>query len=302
MFRWEPEGLYCCTKSMASTPFWFSMEHLWIAFQPFWFSADETFCHRMYNSDIAYNQHLQTYFRQIVVIWTISAYHFSQSLKLWSTQKFLIFNNCIKIITFFYVIWCTHCNLRCTLYLQFIKLLEIQVYVSSDDRCESQKGIITIQRCSVANQKGNIAVQSLWRIGDSALLVLNGTLLNSVNALLVLNGTLLNSVNALLVLNGTLLNSVNALLVLSWQHARASAQVYVCFLVDWTDQCWTCKKDFMNPTPQKNISIICISVSIFIHRKTAYKFNHSSDFNSVIYILMCASLAFHWWKMACKIR
>ena len=48
--------------------------------------------------------------------------------------------------------------------------------------------------------------------GDSALLVLNGTL-NTVNALLVLNGTL-NTVNALLVLNGTL-NTVNALLVLN---------------------------------------------------------------------------------------
>ena len=49
----------------------------------------------------------------------------------------------------------------------------------------------------------------------NALLVLNGTLLNIVNALLVLNGTLLNSINALLVLNGTVLNTVNALLVLN---------------------------------------------------------------------------------------
>ena len=28
---------------------------------------------------------------------------------------------------------------------------------------ESQKGIIELQRCSVENQKGTIAVQSLWR-------------------------------------------------------------------------------------------------------------------------------------------
>ena len=30
MFRWEPEGPYRCTKSIAITPFWFSMEHRWI--------------------------------------------------------------------------------------------------------------------------------------------------------------------------------------------------------------------------------------------------------------------------------
>ena len=27
MFRWEPEGCYCCTKSMVIAPFWFSTEH-----------------------------------------------------------------------------------------------------------------------------------------------------------------------------------------------------------------------------------------------------------------------------------
>ena len=59
-------------------------------------------------------------------------------------------------------------------------------------------------------------VLSLYKFyGDSALLVLNGTLLHNVNALLVLNGTLLHNVNALLVLNGTLLHNVNALLVLN---------------------------------------------------------------------------------------
>ena len=30
-FRWEPEGRYCCTKSMAIAPFWFSTEHCWSA-------------------------------------------------------------------------------------------------------------------------------------------------------------------------------------------------------------------------------------------------------------------------------
>ena len=34
MFRWEPEGCYRCTKSMAKAPFWFSTEHLWTAITP----------------------------------------------------------------------------------------------------------------------------------------------------------------------------------------------------------------------------------------------------------------------------
>ena len=40
MFRWEPEGRYRCTKSMAIAPFWFSTEHLWSAITPFWLSTD----------------------------------------------------------------------------------------------------------------------------------------------------------------------------------------------------------------------------------------------------------------------
>ena len=52
---------------------------------------------------------------------------------------------------------------------------------------ESQKGVNTIQHCSVENQKGASAVQSLWEIGSSALLVLNRTPLNSVSALLALS-------------------------------------------------------------------------------------------------------------------
>ena len=38
MFRWEPEGRCHCTKSMATTPFWFSTEHHWIVLTPFLFS------------------------------------------------------------------------------------------------------------------------------------------------------------------------------------------------------------------------------------------------------------------------
>ena len=48
---------------------------------------------------------------------------------------------------------------------------------------ESQKGLITIQQCSIENQKGAVTVQVY---GDSALLVLNGILLNRDNALLAL--------------------------------------------------------------------------------------------------------------------
>ena len=49
---------------------------------------------------------------------------------------------------------------------------------------ERQKGVNVVQRCSVENQKGAITVQSLC---DSALLVLNGTSLSSINALLALS-------------------------------------------------------------------------------------------------------------------
>ena len=50
---------------------------------------------------------------------------------------------------------------------------------------DCQKGVNAVQRCSIENQKGAIAVQSLY--GDSALLVLNGISLNSVNTLLAVN-------------------------------------------------------------------------------------------------------------------
>ena len=58
-------------------------------------------------------------------------------------------------------------------------------YISS---VESQKGIIIIQGCSVENQKGAIALHTIYRY--SVLLALNGTSLNSdndQNALLSLN-------------------------------------------------------------------------------------------------------------------
>ena len=48
---------------------------------------------------------------------------------------------------------------------------------------ETQKGVITIQRCSVENQKG-VVVQTLWRQRTSGSL---RKLLNSINALLVLS-------------------------------------------------------------------------------------------------------------------
>ena len=40
MFCCEPEGRYCCAKSVVIAPFWFSMEHLWIVIVPFWLSTD----------------------------------------------------------------------------------------------------------------------------------------------------------------------------------------------------------------------------------------------------------------------
>ena len=50
---------------------------------------------------------------------------------------------------------------------------------------ESQKGVNAVQRCSIENQKGALSLYKVY--GNNALLVLNGTLLNSVNTLLVLN-------------------------------------------------------------------------------------------------------------------
>ena len=49
---------------------------------------------------------------------------------------------------------------------------------------KSQKGAFNIQRCSVENQKGAIDVYKVY--GNSALLVLNRTFLNSDSALLAL--------------------------------------------------------------------------------------------------------------------
>ena len=58
------------------------------------------------------------------------------------------------------------------------------LYISS---VESQKGANNIQRCSDQNQKSRRAL-SLYKVySDSALLVLNGTSLNSDSALLAIN-------------------------------------------------------------------------------------------------------------------
>ena len=50
---------------------------------------------------------------------------------------------------------------------------------------ESQKGIITIQQCSIENLEGQLSLYKVY--GDSALLVLIGISLYSINALLVLS-------------------------------------------------------------------------------------------------------------------
>ena len=77
---------------------------------------------------------------------------------------------------------------------------------------ESQKGVSTIQQCSVENQKGAIAVHGVYGFkfiswmfmvkvyGDSTLLVLNGTSLNSITALCCTKSM---AIAPLLVLNGT---------------------------------------------------------------------------------------------------
>ena len=65
--------------------------------------------------------------------------------------------------------------------LIFLKMTLL--YLSSS--AESQKGVNDVQRCSVENQKGAIAIEFV--MSDSALLVLNGTLLNSDKALVALN-------------------------------------------------------------------------------------------------------------------
>ena len=64
---------------------------------------------------------------------------------------------------------------------------------------ENQKGAINIQRCIPLRTNRTLLLYNVC--GDSALLVLNGTSLNSDSALLVLNGTSLNSDSALLALN-----------------------------------------------------------------------------------------------------
>ena len=68
--------------------------------------------------------------------------------------------------------------------------VESQKGIITIQRCsvESQKGIITIQRCSVENQKGATYITVYYRVYEgTAFLVLNGRPLNSVNALLVLS-------------------------------------------------------------------------------------------------------------------
>ena len=73
----------------------------------------------------------------------------------------------------------------CCHLIQFYTVLSLRTATLKHNiSFESRKGVITIQRCSVENQKGI----SLYRVyGNSALLVLSRTLLNIVKALLVLN-------------------------------------------------------------------------------------------------------------------
>ena len=85
----------------------------------------------------------------------------------------------------------------------FLKTHLYDTFVSTPDlnsSAESKKGITLVQRCSIQNQKGAItrlctAIVPFWLEGryrqslysNCALLVLNGTSLNSINALLALS-------------------------------------------------------------------------------------------------------------------
>ena len=101
---------------------------------------------------------------------------------------------------------------------------------------ESQKGPITIQRCSVKNQKGAITTDSVHHVVQwqwhSALLVLNGTSLNIDSALLTLNGTSLNIDSALLTLNWRCTNIIIVQLLLICVQAcfRLAFSSHLCHL------------------------------------------------------------------------
>ena len=62
---------------------------------------------------------------------------------------------------------------------------ERHYHYSNDVPLRTRRALSLFKWCSVENQKGTIAIQCLY--GDSTLLVLNGSSLNSRNALLALN-------------------------------------------------------------------------------------------------------------------
>ena len=73
VFRWEPEGHYCCTKSMAIVPFWFSEDHCWTVSTPFCFSTNNVCrhmkkcvykCTQMFEG-IKHNLHVQMLFARL---------------------------------------------------------------------------------------------------------------------------------------------------------------------------------------------------------------------------------------------
>ena len=81
------------------------------------------------------------------------------------------------------------------------KEVEVCKYIATYRQLRAKKALMNIQRCRSLRTRQVLSLNNVY--GNSALLVLNGTSLNSDSALLVLNGTSLNSDSALLVLNGT---------------------------------------------------------------------------------------------------
>ena len=74
----------------------------------------------------------------------------------------------------------------CNYFLNTTKMHDINplIMMLEISSIESQKGVNAVQRCSVENRR----VLSLYKVyGNSALLVLNRTLSNSINALLTLS-------------------------------------------------------------------------------------------------------------------
>ena len=101
MFHWEPEGRYCCTKSMAIAPFWFSKEHLWFAIVPFWLSTDNFVYFNQKKKILVVN--LQSLYHQLKARSVLSLF----SDVLLRTRRALLLYKSMVIVPFWF--WMEHC-------------------------------------------------------------------------------------------------------------------------------------------------------------------------------------------------